>query len=79
MELLRMNQQDMERAADETRGKFYTLAEADRLIDELPEGTRVALNTPQPPRLVWNHWLVFALALGLLGTEWAMRKRKHLL
>ena len=63
----------------ETRGKFYTLADADRLLDELPSGTRVALNTPQPPQALWNHATVFALALGLLGAEWVLRKRKHLL
>jgi hypothetical protein len=79
MEQLRMNQADLERAALETHGKFYTLAEAGQLADDLPAGTRITLNTPQPPRLLWNHYTVFALALGLLGTEWALRKRKHLL
>jgi hypothetical protein len=39
----------------------------------------VALNTPQPPRLLWNHAAVFALALLLLSTEWFVRKRRHLL
>jgi hypothetical protein len=69
----------MKRAADETHGRFYTLADADRLLDDLPAGTRIAVNTPQPPRLLWNHFTMFALALGLLGSEWALRKRKHLL
>jgi Mg-chelatase subunit ChlD len=79
MELLRMNQADLERAAEESHGKFYSLADADNLLDDLPAGTRVALNTPEPPRLLWNHLAVFALALGLLGCEWILRKRKHLL
>ncbi|HMC89094.1 MAG TPA: hypothetical protein VKI17_06085, partial [Gemmataceae bacterium] len=79
MDQLRMNQLDMERAADETHGKFYTVADADRLVDDLPSGTRITLSTPQPPRLLWNHLTVFALALGLLSTEWLLRKRKHLL
>jgi len=79
MDQLRMNHPDMQRAADETHGQFYTVADADRLIEELPPGTRVALNTPQPPRLLWNHVAVFGLVLGLLGTEWVLRKRKHLL
>jgi hypothetical protein len=79
MERLRMNQPEMERAAEETHGRFYTLASADRLLDELPSGTRVALSTPQPPQLLWNHFTMFALALTLLGTEWVLRKRKHLL
>ncbi|MBV9122397.1 MAG: VWA domain-containing protein, partial [Planctomycetes bacterium] len=79
MDRLRMNQQDMERAAEESGGHFYTLADAGNLLNDLPSGTRVALNAPQPPRLLWNHLVVFALALGLLGTEWFLRKRKHLL
>jgi hypothetical protein len=79
MAVLRMNQQELERAADETHGKFYTLADADRVLDDLPVGSRVALSTPQPPRLLWNHAAVFGLGLLLLGTEWVLRKRRHLL
>ncbi|HEV2950294.1 MAG TPA: VWA domain-containing protein [Gemmataceae bacterium] len=79
MDRLRMNQQDMERAAEETHGRFYTLADADRLLDELPVGTRVALTTRQPPRPLWNHLILLALALTLLSSEWFLRKRKHLL
>ncbi|HLN27448.1 MAG TPA: VWA domain-containing protein [Gemmataceae bacterium] len=79
MERLRMNQSDMERAAEETHGRFYTIANAERLLDELPSGTRVAFDTPQPPQLLWNHFAMFALVLTLLGSEWGLRKRKHLL
>ena len=79
MEQLRMNQQDLERAAEETHGKFYSLADADHLVADLPAGTRITVNTPQPPSLLWNHAAVYALALALLGAEWLLRKRKHLL
>ena len=79
MDRLRMNQQDMERAAEETHGRFYTLANADRVLNDIPTGTRLTLNSRQPPHLIWNHGAVFALALMLLGTEWFLRKRKHLL
>jgi hypothetical protein len=79
MEQLRMNQADLERAAEETHGKFYTLADADRLPQDLPAGARITLSTPQPPLLLWNHLAVFALALGLLASEWALRKQRHLL
>jgi len=78
MEILRMNQADMERAAEETHGKFYTLADAEKIWDDLPTGARVSLSTPGPPWLLWNHFATFALAIGLLGCEWALRKRKHL-
>lgn len=79
MEQLRMNQADLERSAEETHGRFYTLADADKLLDELPSGTRVSLHTPTPPWLLWNHDAVFLGALVLLGAEWALRKRRHLL
>lgn len=78
LEQLRMNQADLERSAEETNGRVYTLADADRLIDELPAGTRVTLRTPQPPLLLWNHAAVFGMALALFTLEWIMRKRKHL-
>jgi hypothetical protein len=79
MEQLKMNQPDMERSAEETHGRFYTLADADQLLDDLPSGTRVSLHTPRPPWLLWNHDTVFVGALTLLGMEWILRKRKHLL
>ena len=79
MEQLRMNQAEMERAAEETQGRFYTLADAERLLGDLPSGTRVTLNTPGPPSLLWNHAGIFALAIFFLTGEWILRKRKHLL
>src|SRR5262249_26918988 len=79
LDRLRMNRQEMEYAAEVTQGRFYTLDRADQLLDELPSGVRVALNTPRPPKLLWNHWLMFLLVVGLLLAEWLLRKRKHLL
>jgi hypothetical protein len=79
MEVLRMNQAEMEHAADETQGHFYTLAGADRLPADLPAGTRVTLNASGPPMPLWNGVTVFGLALGFLTLEWVLRKRKNLL
>jgi hypothetical protein len=79
MEVLRMNQAEMERAAEETHGRFYTLADADQLLTDLPSGTRVTLNASGPPMPLWNELWVFALALGFLTLEWVLRKRKNLL
>jgi hypothetical protein len=74
-----MNQAEMEQAAANTQGRFYTLANADRLLEELPPGARVLLNTPRPPQVLWNHWFCFLLVIGLLTGEWVLRKRKHLI
>jgi hypothetical protein len=79
MDLLRMNRTEMEQAARESHGKFYTLAEADSLLDDMPSGTRVALNQPRPPWLLWNQPGMFLLALSLLTGEWILRKRRRLL
>jgi hypothetical protein len=79
MELLRMNQPDLERAAEESHGRFYSVAEAGRLLGELPAGTRVTLNSQGPPLVLWNQFAVFLLAVFFLTAEWVLRKRKHLL
>ncbi len=76
---LEMNKADLTRAAAESRGKFYTLADAERLPDDLPEVARLPLNQPCPPLPVWNHGVTFALLLALLGCEWVLRKRERLL
>jgi hypothetical protein len=69
----------MERAASQTQGKFYTLADVGRLPADLPRGNRVSVNAPGPPYQVWNAAILFVLALGLLSTEWLIRKQKNLL
>jgi hypothetical protein len=79
MERLRMAASEMKRAADETHGEFYTLATADSLVKDLPVGSRVTINAPGPPWLVWNHALLFLVALLYLTTEWLMRKQQNLL
>jgi hypothetical protein len=79
MERLQMNRADLERAAEESHGRFYTLADADNLLRDLPTGNRITLNLPTPPYLLWNHALVFVLAISLLTLEWVLRKSRHLL
>ncbi len=74
-----MDRQALSRAAAESRGKFYTLADADKLVDDLPEVVRVPLNQPVPPVPLWNHAATFTLLLSLLGAEWLLRRRARLL
>jgi hypothetical protein len=79
LDRLQMNQPDLERAALVSRGRFYTLADAERLPEELPPLPHVTLNQPRPPWPVWNQPAVFALAMVLVGGEWLLRKRQQLL
>jgi hypothetical protein len=76
---LEMNRADLARAAGESRGRFYTLADADRLIDELPAVERIPLHQPVPPIPVWNHVALYALLLSLLAAEWLLRRQECLL
>src|SRR5262249_10770783 len=79
MDRLRMNRPDMERAAQLSRGRFYTLSDAVKLPDDLPPLPRVTLHQPRPPWPIWNTPLVVLLGLSLLGGEWLLRKRQQLL
>ncbi len=76
---LDMDRPALERAAAESRGKFYTLATAADLVDDLPDGARVPLDQPVAPTPVWNHAAVFALFAALLAAEWVLRRRERLL
>ena len=74
-----MNQTEMERAADKTHGKFYTLADADDVLNDMPVGGRVRMKAP--PSSAWTWWnspLFFLAALLLLTTEWVLRKQRNL-
>ncbi len=79
MDRIQLNEQELQRAARESRGAYYPLNRADTLADALPSGPRVALDQPCEPLSIWNHPLMFALVLSLLTAEWLMRKRWRLL
>lgn len=78
-ERLEMNKAELMRAAAESRGKFYTLADAEAVADDLPEVERVPLNQPVRPVPLWNHAAAFGLLLMLLACEWVVRRRERLL
>jgi hypothetical protein len=65
-------------AAELSRGKFYTLADADRLLAELPAGRRVPLEN-LPPLTIWNRWWLLGVFLLCLTGEWILRKRRGML
>ncbi len=78
LERVQMDAAQLKQAADETRGHFYRLGEVDRLLDDLPPGQQVPIET-LPPYSLWDRWWVLATFLGLIVGEWILRKRKGML
>ena len=72
---LQMDATEMRQAAEVTKGHYYTYKDAPHLIDDLPDGRQVPIES-LPPVPLWNRWPVLALFLGLLIGEWLLRKRK---
>ncbi len=79
LDRLRMNYQEMTQAAETTSGKFYSVANADQVLEDLPPGSRPILSSPSPPFTLWNQWYIYVFVLALLSCEWALRKARHLL
>jgi hypothetical protein len=78
LERVQMDAGELKRAADETRGRFYRINEVERLLGDLPPGRQVPIET-LPPEVLWNKWWLLATFLGLIVSEWIVRKRKGML
>jgi hypothetical protein len=66
---------ELARAAEVTKGHYYAF-DADtgyHLLKDLPPGRQVPIEA-LPPRPLWNAWPTLALFLGLLVSEWVLRK-----
>ncbi|MHB1035181.1 MAG: VWA domain-containing protein [Pirellulales bacterium] len=77
-ERTQMDAVELKRAADQTKGRFYRMADAWRLLDAMPEGRQVPIEA-LPPRVLWNRWPVLFVFLVLLTSEWVLRRRKGML
>jgi hypothetical protein len=74
----RMDAAELAAAAKASQGKFYRFAEAENLLDDLPRGRQVRIES-LPPRPLWNTPLLAGLFVLLIGVEWLLRKRVGLL
>ena len=63
----------LQRIAEETGGRFYTAANVAGLPDDLQYTGRGVTTTEE--RELWHMPIVLMLMLGLLGAEWALRRR----
>ncbi|HUH11697.1 MAG TPA: FixH family protein, partial [Longimicrobiales bacterium] len=66
----------LERIADETGGRFYTLEDVDRLPFDT-DYTAAGL-TVQDELELWDMPILFLLLVGMLGAEWAYRRKRGL-
>jgi len=72
-----MDKVDLQLAARQSNGRFYTLEDVASLPEEIPLGTPIPLQTNNPIPL-WNRWEVLSLFAMLLTSEWLLRKRWRL-
>jgi hypothetical protein len=73
-----MDAAELSEAAKTSVGKFYTFAEAGRLLRDLPRGRQVRIES-LPPQPIWNAPLLAGLFIGLIAAEWLLRKRVGML
>ncbi len=71
---LQMNVADLRLAATRSRGRFYSIHNADRLLRDLPRGRQVPIES-LPVIPIWNSSVLAGLFVTLITMEWLMRKR----
>jgi hypothetical protein len=72
---IRMDAAALRDAAQTTGGKYYTFATAREMLEDLPPGRQVPIETlPSIP--LWNRWPIVLAFLILIIAEWVMRKRR---
>jgi hypothetical protein len=77
-ERTQMDVNELKRAAEQSKGRYYTISDASKLLKELPEGRQVPVESLEPI-VLWNKWPLVLVFLGLIVSEWVLRKRKGLL
>ena len=68
---------ELSQSASSTRGKFVMWYEAENILEELPPGTPVTLESQKPVPL-WNRPELLLLFASVLLAEWLLRKRSLL-
>jgi hypothetical protein len=71
---LEMKSAVLREAAKVSRGRFYRINQANRLLGELPRGRQVRIES-LPAEPIWNSAWLALLFVALISTEWILRKR----
>lgn len=74
---VQLNRAELVRAASLSGGQYQSILDEGDLLDSLPPARKIPLDT-DPPIPLWNDWRMLSLFLGLLTTEWVLRKRKQM-
>lgn len=62
--------------ATQSHGKFADLSSISDLVESIPSSIRQILRVREID--LWNHWILFALFVMVLSTEWFLRRRRGL-
>lgn len=76
---LRQRVEDLERLAHRTEGRYWPIEQAGGLPDLIADATIERPPVRGPSRALWDNGVVLSLLAVLLGTEWLLRRRNHLL
>ena len=75
---VQMDEAELGRAANLTQGEVFRFDQSEQVLDRIPKGHLVPLETDAPVPL-WNWWPVLTVFVMLLTVEWILRKRKRML
>jgi hypothetical protein len=75
---LEMDAAELKSAAKISAGKFYTFSSASKLLDDLPPGRQVRIQS-LPPQPLWNSPILAGVFVLLLVVEWLARKKAGML
>lgn len=73
-----MNVAELREAAQLTGGKYYDAPDSAQILDDLPEGRQIVVESLEPIP-IWNNPLFIGLLLGLVCLEWLLRRSWGLL
>ena len=69
----RLNTALLKTLADGSGGKYYTIEEADQLVNQIPLVESATSKITDVD--IWDIPLIFGAVIALLGFEWFLRKR----
>lgn len=79
LDRVELNEKHLKDAASNSQGKYYHIHESEKILEELPESSRIVLGQLTDPVDLWKHWGLLLLMLSILTAEWLARKRWRLL